>query len=123
MASPDGYRFDESFLREYKAKVSGGELVQNGDARHCVGDADVIYTDVWAQHGAGGEQRHAHFAYRSTSRCWRWPAGRGAGDALPAAPRGEEVTDGVMDGKQSVVFQQAGNRLHAQKALLKWLMT
>ena len=41
---------------------------------------------------------------------------------LPAH-RGEEVTDGVLDGARSIVFQQAGNRLHAQKALLKWLLT
>ena len=41
---------------------------------------------------------------------------------LPAH-RGEEVTDAVLDGERSVVFQQAGNRLHAQKALLKWLLT
>ncbi len=126
LASPDGYHFDEAFLREYKAKVSGGELVQNGDARHCVGDADVIYTDVWTSRGQEEEreQRHAHFApYQvNESLLALAPAHARVMHCLPAH-RGEEVTDGVMDGKQSVVFQQAGNRLHAQKALLKWLMT
>jgi ornithine carbamoyltransferase len=126
LAAPDGYHFDESFLRAYKAKVSGGELVQNGDARHCVGDADVIYTDVWTSMGQEDEreQRTSHFApYQvNESLLALAPAHARLMHCLPAH-RGEEVTDGVMDGKQSVVFQQAGNRLHAQKALLKWLMT
>jgi ornithine carbamoyltransferase len=126
LAAPDGYHFDESFLRAYKAKVPGGELVQNGDARHCVGDADVIYTDVWTSMGqeAEREQRNAHFApYQvNESLLALAPAHARVMHCLPAH-RGEEVTDGVMDGRQSVVFQQAGNRLHAQKALLKWLMS
>jgi ornithine carbamoyltransferase len=126
LAAPDGYHFDEEFLRAYKAKVSGGELVQNGDARHCVEDADVIYTDVWTSMGQEEqrEQRHAHFSpYQvNESLLALAPARARVMHCLPAH-RGEEVTDGVMDGKQSVVFQQAGNRLHAQKALLKWLMT
>jgi ornithine carbamoyltransferase len=125
LASPDGYHFDEPFLRAYKTKVPGGELVQNGDARHSVGAADVIYTDVWTSMGQEAErdQRNAHFTpYQvNESLLALAPARARVMHCLPAH-RGEEVTDGVMDGPQSVVFQQAGNRLHAQKALLKWLM-
>jgi ornithine carbamoyltransferase len=125
LAAPDGYHFDEAFLRAYKTSVSGGELVQNGDPRHSVGSADVIYTDVWTSMGQEEErqQRNAHFApfQVNESLLALAPAHARVMHCLPAH-RGEEVTDAVMDGRQSVVFQQAGNRLHAQKALLKWLM-
>ena len=56
LASPEGYGFEEPFLQAYKAKVTGGELVQNGDPRHSVGDADVIYTDVWTSMGQEAER-------------------------------------------------------------------
>jgi ornithine carbamoyltransferase len=125
LASPDDYHFDEPFLRAYQAKVPGGQLVQNGDARHSVGAADVIYTDVWTSMGQEEEreQRNAHFAPYQVNEALLAlaPAHARVMHCLPAH-RGEEVTDGVMDGPRSVVFQQAGNRLHAQKALLKWLM-
>ena len=88
--------------------------------------ADVIYTDVWASMGQEEEreQRLRQFApYQVNGDLLRLaPAHARVMHCLPAH-RGEEVTDGVMDGPRSVVFQQAGNRLHAQKALLKWLMT
>jgi ornithine carbamoyltransferase len=125
LAAPDGYHFDEPFLRAYQAKVSGGELVQNGDARHAVGTADVIYTDVWTSMGQEDERerRLADFTPYQVNEglLTLAPAHARVMHCLPAH-RGEEVTDAVMDGPQSVVFQQAGNRLHAQKALLKWLM-
>jgi ornithine carbamoyltransferase len=106
--------------------VRGGELLQNGDPRHSVESADVIYTDVWTSMGQEEEreQRNAHFTpYQVNEKLLALaPAHARVMHCLPAH-RGEEVTDGVMDGPQSVVIQQAGNRLHAQKALLKWLMT
>jgi ornithine carbamoyltransferase len=126
LAAPNGYHFDESFLQTYRAKVTSGELVQNGDPRHSVESADVIYTDVWTSMGQEEEkeQRQAHFVPYQVNEALLAlaPAHARVMHCLPAH-RGEEVTDGVMDGPQSVVIQQAGNRLHAQKALLKWLMT
>jgi ornithine carbamoyltransferase len=125
LATPDGYHFDEPFLRDFRARVPGGELIQNGDARHAVGTADVIYTDVWTSMGQEDERerRSADFTpYQvNESLLALAPAHARVMHCLPAH-RGEEVTDAVLDGPQSVVFQQAGNRLHAQKALLKWLM-
>jgi ornithine carbamoyltransferase len=125
LAAPDGYHFDEPFLQTYRKVLPDAELTQNGDPRHSVHDADVIYTDVWTSMGqeAEREQRLKRFADFQVN-----------GDLLAMAPkharvmhclpahRGEEVTSEVMDGAQSVVFQQAGNRMHAQKALLKWLL-
>ena len=125
LAAPDGYGFDEPFLREYRAKVPGGTLSVNGDPRHSVADADLIYTDVWTSMGqeAESEERRARFASYQVNEALLAlaPARAKVMHCLPAH-RGEEVTDGVLDGGQSVVFQQAGNRLHAQKALLKRLM-
>lgn len=125
LASPDGYGFDEAFLKDYAAKVPGGRLVMNGDPQHSVAEADVIYTDVWTSMGQEEEQEERRQRFRSfqvnEALLAAAPAGAKVMHCLPAH-RGEEVTDGVMDGPSSVVFQQAGNRLHAQKALLKWLM-
>jgi ornithine carbamoyltransferase len=125
LASPEGYGFDEPFLEAYRGKVPQGELVQNGDARHSVGQADVIYTDVWTSMGqeAESDERRARFAAYQVNEALLAlaPAHARVMHCLPAH-RGEEVTDGVLDGRRSVVLQQAGNRLHAQKALLKWLL-
>lgn len=125
LAAPQGYGFDEPFLQVYRAKVPHGELHMNGDPRHSVADADIIYTDVWTSMGQEEErdQRRAHFAAFQVNETLLSlaPSRTRVMHCLPAV-RGEEVTDGVLDGQQSVVFQQAGNRLHAQKALLKWLM-
>jgi ornithine carbamoyltransferase len=125
LAAPEGYGFTEAFLKVYRASVPHGELVQNGDAHHSVQDADVIYTDVWTSMGQEEEceERRVRFApfQVNESMLARAPAGVRVMHCLPAH-RGEEVTDSVLDGNRSVVIQQAGNRLHAQKALLKWLL-
>jgi ornithine carbamoyltransferase len=87
--------------------------------------ADVVYTDVWASMGQEREAaaRREDFAGFTVDVAM---LGKAARDAifmhdLPAH-RGEEVTDEVMDGPQSVVFDQAENRLHAQKALLSLIL-
>src|SRR5262245_31992809 len=64
LAAPTGYGFDEPFLQTYRRCVPRGELLQNGKPQHAVGEADVIYTDVWTSMGqeAEREQRLAQFA-------------------------------------------------------------
>jgi ornithine carbamoyltransferase len=125
LASPDGYAFDEPFLQDYRRHVPAGELFVNGDPAHAVAQADVIYTDVWTSMGQEAERQE---------RLQRFTGYQVNGDLLAQAPphaqvmhclpahRGEEVTDEVLDGERSVVVQQAGNRLHVQKALLLWLL-
>jgi ornithine carbamoyltransferase len=126
LASPDGYGFDGPFLKDYRSRVPNGELQMNGKPAHAVGDADVIYTDVWTSMGQEAERERrlkefAGFQVNSELLALAPPRVR-VMHCLPAH-RGEEVSDDVLDGAQSVVFQQAENRLHAQKALLKWLLT
>jgi ornithine carbamoyltransferase len=126
LASPDGYGFDGPFLNEYRQRVPNGVLQMNGKPAHAVGDADVIYTDVWTSMGQEAERERrlkefAGFQVNAELLALAPPRAR-VMHCLPAH-RGEEVSDDVLDGAQSVVFQQAENRLHAQKALLKWLLT
>ncbi len=125
LASPPGFGFDEPFLEAYRRLVAPVPPVQNGEPAHAVHEADVIYTDVWTSMGqeAEHEQRRRQFAAFQVNAALlaRAPAHARVMHCLPAH-RGEEVTSDVLDGDRSVVFQQAGNRLHAQKALLEWLL-
>jgi ornithine carbamoyltransferase len=125
LAAPDGYGFDETFLDNYRRQVSKGELKQNGDPRAAIARADVVYTDVWASMGQEDEreQRTKKFAaYQVNNDLLRLaPPHAKVMHCLPAH-RGEEITDDVIDSERSIVFEQAGNRMHAQKALLRWLL-
>jgi ornithine carbamoyltransferase len=125
LAAPDGYHFDEPFVETYHRVVPRGELVQNGDPRHAVHEADIVYTDVWTSMGQEAEhqkrlKQFAAFQVNAELLAQAPPHAR-LMHCLPAH-RGEEVTSDVLDGDRSVVFQQAGNRMHAQKALLQWLL-
>jgi ornithine carbamoyltransferase len=126
LASPPGYGFDAPFVEMYRRACARGEMLQNGDPRHAVSSADVIYTDVWTSMGqeAEREQRKRSFKdFQVDSALLKLaPAHCKLMHCLPAN-RGEEVTSEVLDSDRSVVFQQAGNRMHAQKALLQWLLT
>jgi len=126
LAAPDGYGFDEEFVQTYLRHVAGAELLQHGEPIRAVRTADVIYTDVWTSMGQESERerRLAHFAAYQVNAglLSSAPAHARVMHCLPAH-RGEEVTSEVLDGDRSIVFQQAGNRLHAQKALLQWLLT
>jgi ornithine carbamoyltransferase len=125
LAAPDGYGFQESFLQTYRQRVATGDTLQNGDMAHAVRSADIIYTDVWTSMGqeAEREQRLHRFAgYQVNGKLLALaPAHARVMHCLPAH-RDEEITSDVLDGDRSIVFQQAGNRMHAQKALLEWLL-
>jgi ornithine carbamoyltransferase len=125
LAAPSGYGFDEPFLQAYHQHVPLGQLVETTDAPGAVRSADVIYTDVWTSMGQEAEQaeRNARFAGFQVNDALlaQSPAHARVMHCLPAH-RGEEVTSEVLDGQRSVIFQQAGNRMHVQKALLMWLL-
>jgi ornithine carbamoyltransferase len=126
LAAPPEHGFDDAFLQSYRKLVPAGELLMNGKPQHAVDQADVIYTDVWTSMGqeAEREERLGRFAgFQVNNELLALaPAHARVMHCLPAH-RGEEVTDDVMDGTRSIVFQQAGNRMHAQKALLAWLLS
>ena len=126
LACPLGYAFDDEFLAAYQVALPGSPLPQTiHEAGAAVGSADVIYTDVWTSMGqeAEREERLQRFASFQVNAALLAKAPRRCKvlHCLPAH-RGEEITDDVVDGPQSVVFDQAENRLHAQKAVLEWLM-
>jgi ornithine carbamoyltransferase len=126
LAAPDGYGFDQPFLEVYRRHTANGELIQQKKPAQAVQAADVIYTDVWTSMGQEKErdQRLRRFAAYQVNAALlaKAPAHAKVMHCLPAH-RGEEVTSEVLDSDRSIVFQQAGNRLHAQKALLQWLLT
>jgi ornithine carbamoyltransferase len=125
LASPEGYGFDDDFVRDYQRVVPKGDLVLNGEPWHAVGEADIIYTDVWTSMGQEDEreERRRKFAPFQVNEklVAKAPPHARVMHCLPAV-RGEEVSVGVLDGERSIVFQQAENRMHAQKALLTWLI-
>ncbi|MBW9217437.1 MULTISPECIES: ornithine carbamoyltransferase [Anoxybacillus] len=127
VASPKGYEPKEAVVNEAKniASESGATIVVTNDPYEAIVDADVVYTDVWASMGqeAEADERMHIFAPFQVNETLVQQA---KSDfmflhCLPAH-RGEEVTEGVIDGVRSYIFQQAGNRLHAQKALLVSLL-
>ncbi len=126
LAAPEGYGFDEPFLQVYQQRLPRAQLTVNGTPDHAVRLADAIYTDVWTSMGQEAERERrlssfAAFQVNDALLALAPPHAR-VMHCLPAH-RGEEITSEVLDGKRSVVIQQAGNRLHAQKALLQWLLT
>jgi ornithine carbamoyltransferase len=125
LACPKGYGFDDRFKTDYASKVSPNVPKEMHDPAAAVKGADVIYTDVWTSMGqeAEREERLKTFAPFQVNAALMAKAKPDCKllHCLPAH-RGEEVTDEVIDGPASAVFQQAGNRLHTQKAVLEWLL-
>ena len=123
VASPKAYTCPDKYVLEAKedAKVTGSKIIMTEDPFEAAEGADVIYTDTWTSMGQEAEkaQRVEIFKnYQVNSKLM----GVAHKDAifmhcLPAY-RGYEVTEDVIDGPQSVVFDEAENRLHAHKAIL-----
>ena len=123
IASPQGYKPDPLIvaLAQADAKNNGGCVEVIDDPLEAVRDADVLYTDVWASMGQEEEanvRKAAFEGYQINSDVLK-RANQSAIvlHCLPAH-RGEEITDDVIEGAQSVVFDEAENRLHAQKAIM-----
>lgn len=125
MATPVGYRFDDDYAEKLRRQAAGPVFAVTEDPREAVRDAVAVYTDVWASMGQEAERdvrRQVFAAYQVNGALMR-QAQQGAVfmHCLPAH-RGEEVTDEVVDGPQSVVVQQASNRMHIQKGILTWML-
>jgi ornithine carbamoyltransferase len=119
IATPKGYEPRADIIEAADAEVN-----LFNDASEAAKSADLVVTDVWASMGQEEEQRKREYAFASF-QVNEAIMKNAAEDAvfmhcLPAH-RGEEVTAGVIDGPQSVVWDEAENRLHAQKALLEFL--
>jgi ornithine carbamoyltransferase len=122
LACPPGYEPDTEILA--RCRVAGASIEITSDVADAVRRADVVYTDVWTSMGQEEETaaRRREFAPYQLNEGVMRHAARGAlvMHCLPAH-RGEEITEAVLEGPQSVVFDQAENRLHLQKALMAWL--
>ncbi|MCK9540646.1 MAG: ornithine carbamoyltransferase [Novosphingobium sp.] len=121
VAGPEGYEPDARFVQA--ARASGGEVLFTRDPRKAVAGAQVVVTDTWVSMGqAGGEAHVAAMQPYQVDAALMAVAAPGALflHCLPAH-RGEEVTDEVIDGPQSAVWDEAENRIHAQKSVLRWV--
>ncbi len=128
VACPDGYRPDPQVVAEAMARqvTSGrGSLTVVGDPRIAARAADVVSTDVWASMGQEEEaaaRRLAFDGYCVDARLLETSAPDAVVLHCLPAHRGEEISDDVIEGPQSAVWDQAENRLHVQKALLEHLL-
>jgi len=123
VATPAGYAPDEKVVKEAKeaAKETGSQIKITEDPLSAVNGANVVYTDVWASMGQEEEIEKRKIIFKYFQINARLLTNAAAGvlvmHCLPAH-RGEEITGEVMDSKNSIVFDQAENRMHVQKAIL-----
>jgi ornithine carbamoyltransferase len=119
LACPPGYEPDPAITAE-----AGSRVTITHDVEAAVRGADVLYTDVWTSMGQEHEAAARRRAFEQFQVNERLVAAAGTDvlvmHCLPAH-RGEEITEEVMDGPRSVIFDQAENRLHVQKAIMVWL--
>jgi len=126
-AVPEGYDPDKEVVQTSReaAEQTGGSVTVVRDPVEAVTDADVIYTDVWASMGFEHEQKERERVFRKYQVNEKLVAHAKPDylfmHCLPAY-RGKEVTEEVIDGPNSVVFDEAENRLHAQKAIMVAIM-
>jgi ornithine carbamoyltransferase len=127
IASPEGYHFDKPFIDEVNtlARQNGSSILTFTDPKEAVVGADAVYTDVWASMGQEDEYEKRQRDFRSFQLNMDLMEG-----AKPTAlvmhcqpaHRGEEIGADAMDSANSVIFDQAENRLHVQKALLALML-
>lgn len=124
LVCPEGYEPDGAVLA-FAQKEARGDIEITHDIETGIAGADVVYTDVWASMGQEeeAEERRRIFApYQVDGRVMAMAKDDAVFMHCLPAHRGEEVTDDVIESAQSIVFDQAENRLHAQKAVMVTLM-
>lgn len=127
LSGPEGYGPNQELLKKAKAvaKQTGANIEITSDLKKAVDGADVIYTDVWTSMGDENERSERLKAFKNYQvnakllKCAKKDCI--VMHCLPAV-RGEEISAEVMDGPSSVIFDQAENRLHIQKAVLVYLL-
>lgn len=126
IACPPGFEPDPTVLQQARqdAQDTGARLEVMESPQEAVQGADVIYTDVWASMGQEeeAEQKESRFRFYQVNQTLVQKANDAIILHCLPAKRGKEITDEVMDGPQSVVFDEAENRLHAHKAIMALVM-
>jgi len=127
-ASPEGYQPDPQVLKQAKedAELTGASITVDADIERAAAGADVLYTDVWTSMGEEDEREERVAAlhdYQINSKLVELARPNCIVMHCLPAHRGEEITDEVIEGPHSVVFDEAENRLHVQKAIMALLMS
>ena len=127
IASPADYRVQKGImnLAQGYAVASGAEILCTEEPQQAVSGADVVYTDAWAsmgQENEAQERRQVFSGYQVNSELLSLAKNDAILMHCLPAHRGEEVSESILDSPQSVVFEQAENRLHMQKALLVMIL-
>jgi ornithine carbamoyltransferase len=124
LAAPEGYQFKPELIERVKNHAGWVDFEQSSNTAAMLRDADFVYTDVWTSMGqeSEAEKRNTDLRpYQVNERLMKLaPAHCKILHCLPAR-RGMEITDCAMDSSASIIFPQAGNRMHLQKGLLVWL--
>lgn len=127
IGAPEGYGPDENILKEAKniSQKTGSEVQLTYEPIEAVKDADFVYTDVWAsmhQEEELEKRKKIFKSYQINKKLLSYAKKDCLVMHCLPAKRGTEITDEVLDGKQSIVYQQAENRLHIEKAILVLLL-
>ena len=127
VATPPGYEPDPQIVADAReiAEETGAEIVLLNDPHEAVAGVDAVYTDAWVSMGQEreeSERAHIFPPYQVNAELMAEAAPHAVFMHCLPAHRGLEVTDEVMDSEQSVIFEQAENRLHVQKAILYLLL-
>ena len=123
IAVPDGREPAGEIIKQ--ARNSGANITLGDDPVKAVSNADCVITDTWSSMGFEDEScgHNTFMPYQVNARLMSHAKDNAIFMHCLPAHRGEEVTDEVIDGPQSVVFDEAENRLHAQKAILAWCLS
>lgn len=127
IATPKGYEPSGELVEIAKAfaETSGSKLEFYNDPKHAAKNADVIYTDVWVSMGQESQAKKREKAFKSfqiNDQLMKMAKGKCLVMHCLPAHRGHEITDSVIDSKNSIIYDQAENRMHVQKAILLMLL-
>jgi ornithine carbamoyltransferase len=124
ICSPSGYEPDKATV-EYAKKQGISQIEVLSDPIESVKNADVVYTDVWASMGQeeeAAERKKVFMNYQINDKLMKHANPKAKVMHCLPAHRGDEISDSVIDGKQSIVFDEAENRMHVQKAIIVKLL-